>query len=358
MELKNAMKKSEQFVLDEISRLKYPDEHPFNGYPNTPESMPLQMLVVMHSIMNNDEFIKSCLKKCKAIESGSFSHHKYFQAINEVIWLYYMIVSLIENNSIDNLLKILDENICVYDNNKKFEYSLLLKDLESNENILINSEVKTLLCDPFTKEIDIKLIDGQKLVKPLFPKISCEEFLSSNPDAIELQACTHYYQTEQNIKRIINKCRGKKITDYSVFNIGIICINMATSLEEFYSYLFHKTKGVYSLLLNSEVDALVLISLDAHNDKKLDNIYSMGYIQTALIKPTSRNYRLCKLFRMDNYISQGNDIFEKAYLKGQKEYEKFKILNRDGFVNIIPIDASEEEIQEYINFLKSDTIRY
>jgi len=64
MELKNAMKKSEQFVLDEISRLKYPDEHPFNGYPNTPESMPLQMLVVMHSIMNNDEFIKSCLKKC------------------------------------------------------------------------------------------------------------------------------------------------------------------------------------------------------------------------------------------------------------------------------------------------------
>ena len=43
----------------------------------------------------------------------------------------------------------------------------LLRDIDSNKEYIVNSEVKTLTCDPFIKESGLKIIDGQKLIKPL-----------------------------------------------------------------------------------------------------------------------------------------------------------------------------------------------
>lgn len=346
-----------QYVTKELSMLDYPDGHPFNDYPKTPESMALQMIVMIKAFTNNDDLVKSFLKKCKSLENGQFSYVKFNQNISEVIWFYYLYISLVENNSIEMLKKIYDEDFEVYDNGKKFEYSFLLNTSNTNSKRIIASEIKTLTCDPFVKEGSLKLVDGQKLIKPLFPDLKDSEKLSEGTDAVILKSSTHYYQLEQNVKKIINKCRGNNLTDFLPFNIGIIFINNSTSFEEFYAYLFNSKRGIYDKLLKSNVDALVLISMDARNDLKLDNIYSMGYIQTVLINPSDDNKDLCKKLRIDNYIALGRKIDQEVYNLAQNEFGEFKLLCREGFVNIIPADSTEEEIQEYLKFLNGTSIR-
>lgn len=233
----------------------------------------------------------------------------------------------------------------------------MLDILGADKKRIITTEIKTLTCDPFVKEQSLKLTDGQKLVKPLFPDLKDSEVLSKDADSIVLESSTYYYQMEQNIKKIINKCRGNNLTKYSPFNIGVVFVNFSTSFEEFYAYLFNAERGFYSKLLNSNVDALVLISLDAYNDFYLENIYSKGYIQTALIKPTDENKALCNILRMDNYIAFEKSIDEEIYKIAQQEYGYYKMLCREGFVNIIPANSTEEEIQKYLTYLKNTTIR-
>lgn len=342
------------FVRQEIDKIKYPPNHPFNDYPSTPESMILELIVLIKALTNNDNMVRSFLKKCKSVENGNFSNVKYNQNTSEVIWFYYLYTGLIKSNALNSLIHIYDEDVAIFDNGKKFEFSFLISGCF---NCLVTSEVKTLTCDPFVKEIGLNCIDGQKLVKPLFPDLRGSQNLREDSSAVVLQASTYYYQLESNIKKIINKCRGNNISGHSLFNIGTVFINASTSFEEFYAYLFHQTKGLYQKLLESNVDALVLISMDAHNDFELNNIYSAGYIQTVLIKPTERNKRVCEVFRMDNYIALGKNIESVVYEKAQCEYGHYKILCREGFVNIIPQDATEDEINNYLLYLKSSNIR-
>lgn len=357
MDTKQLYDNAVKYVVEELSKLKYPDGHPFNDYPKTPESMTLQMIIMIKAFTNKDDLIKSFLKKCKSVENGQFSYVKFNQNINEVIWFYYLYISFMENDSIDLLQNIYDEEFAVYDNGKKFEYSFLLNTSDANCKRIITSEIKTLTCDPFVKEDSLNLVDGQKLIKALFPDLKDSEELSQDTDAVILKSSTHYYQMEQNVKKIINKCRGNNLTDFLPFNAGIIFINNSTSFEEFYSYLFNTKRGFYDKLLNSNVDALVLISMDARNDLKLDNIYSMGYIQTVLINPSEDNKELCRKLRIDNYIALGRKIDQEVYNLAQNEFGKYKLLCREGFVNIIPADSTEEEIQEYLKFLNGTSIR-
>ena len=107
----------------------------------------------------------------------------------------------------------------------------------------------------------------------------------------------------------------------------------------------------------SNVDALVLVSLDSRNDFELDNIYSMGYIQTILVKPSDANKKICEKLRIDTYIALGDAINEYVYEKAQAEYGKYKILCREGFLTIIPVDSTEEDIKEYLDYLKGTDIR-
>ncbi len=345
------------FVKSKLSNLDYPHNHPFNDYPKTPESMVLEMIVLIKAFTNKDDLVISFLKKCKSIEKGIFSYKKYNQNISEVIWFYYLYMGLLKTDSLNLLEEIFDENISIYDNEKKFEFSYLIAEDNSSSKYIVNSEVKTLLCDPFQKGNGLRCIDGQKLIKPLFQDLRDTAQLKTACNAIILQASTYYYQVEQNIKKIINKCRGNNISEYLPFNIGVLVINASTSFEEFYSYVFHRTKGVYKKLLQSNVDALVLLSMDARNDFELENIYSMGYIQTALINPTEINKKLCKQFHIDNYISIGEKVDSQIYKLGQNEYGHYKILCRDGFVNIIPLDATEKDIAQYLEYLKGTSVR-
>lgn len=357
MDVENTYKNAEKFVLNELEKLNYPKEHPFNDYPKTPESMILRFIIVIKALTNKDEMTISFLKKCKSIENGRFSYVKYNQSASEVIWFYYMYVGLAKTNSQKMLLDIYDEEIAIYDNDKKFEYSFLMRDDDGND-FVVAAEVKAITCDPFTKETGLRAIDGQKLIKPFFPALKESEVLKQESDAIVLQSSTYYYQTEQNIKKIIHKCRGNNLINKPVFNIGVLFINFSTSFEEFYSYLFHKTYGVYDKLLKSNVDAMVIVSLDSRNDLDLDNIYSMGYVQTLLVNPSDRNKKICEKLRIDTYIALGDEISEYAYENAQVEYGRYKILCREGFLNIIPFESTEEEINEYLNYLKGTDVRH
>ena len=111
------------FVKCELEKLNYPSNHPFNNYPNTPESMILELIILIKALTNKDDIVKSFLKKCKSIEGGVFSYIKYNQSISEVVWFYYLYIGLIKTNSVDMLQQIFDESISIYDNGKKFEYS-------------------------------------------------------------------------------------------------------------------------------------------------------------------------------------------------------------------------------------------
>jgi hypothetical protein len=344
---------AENYVMSQLKSLDFPEGHPFNDYPKTPESMPLKMIILIRIFTNRNDIVLNLLKKCKGIENDKFSFVKYNQGICESIWLYYLYSGIIQSDKIDSIVDIYDETKQVFDNAKKFEYSFLISGFA---NCLMASEVKAITCDPFDKEDGLKCVDGQKLIKPLFPNLRDSELLNKQKENIILKSSTYYYQLESNIKKIVNKCRGKNISGHDVFCVGTIFINASTSFEEFYSYLFHEKYGVYSKLLESNVDALVLFSLDAKNDMLLNNIYESGYVQTALIKPTPRNKSLCKAFRFDHYIAIGNNINEEAYKKGQEEYGYYKILCRKGYVNIIPQDTSEFEIDEYIKYLNSSDI--
>ena len=49
---------------------------------------------------------------------------------------------------------------------------------------------------------------------------------------------------------------------------------------------------------------------------------------------------------------------QSVYDLGQKEYMLFRIYNRDGYLNIIDDECSEEEIKAYQNELRKNYKRY
>jgi hypothetical protein len=66
-----------------------------------------------------------------------------------------------------------------------------------------------------------------------------------------LDASTHYRQISKNIKKIREKFDGNGSVPFKMINIGVIVVQFATSIEEFYSYMFHPTKGLIVELYNN-----------------------------------------------------------------------------------------------------------
>lgn len=342
---------AEEFVLKIIHEYNYPDGHPFNDYPCTPESMPIKMLIIIYCFTQNEKMIRSYAKKCKSIENGMFSAIKYNQEISELSWLYYLIVGVLEKNQI-NLSEIFDEEKAIIDNGKKFEYSFLL----NNPRCVAAFEVKTITCDPFIKE-GLEIIDGKKLVKPFFPQLKDCDYLKNQTESYILKSSTYYYQVEQNIKRIAAKCRGTNISGEKLYCFGVIFINASTSFEEFYSYFFNEKYGLSPFVYDSKIDVLTLVSFDAKNDFKFDNLYRNCYVQTFVVHPSEELLSICKALRLDNYIAIGNQINKYVLMRSKELFGKYKILCREGILNIIPANADEEEINKYVSYLKNHKIR-
>lgn len=352
MQIEQYYSESEKYVLELIENEGYPEEHPFNDYPDTPESMPITILVFVYMFTKNKDMIKDYVVKCKGVEKGVFSDVKYKQGISEISWLYYLLVGIIYNKKI-KLIDIFDENKKLINNDKKFEYSLLL----DSPSCITAIEVKAITCDPFFKEKGFSIEDGKKLIKPFFPQLKDSDFIKSQTDREILQSSTYYWQLEQNIKRIAQKCAGENISGNKLYCFGVIFINAATSFEEFYAYLFNEKYGLYHFVQDSKIDVLCLVSFDAKNDVKFDNIYKNGYVKTIIPHPSEELLEICKCLRMDNFIAVGDKINKYVLEKSKEEYGYYKILCREGFLNIIPDDASEDEINDYVTYLKNKEVQ-
>ena len=78
------------------------------------------------------------------------------------------------------------------------------------------------------------------------------------------------------------------------------------------------------------------------------DIYSEGILDS--FKPRG--------VKLDNIIQKEYDVRQSVYDLGQKEYMLFRIYNRDGYVNIIDDECTEEEIKAYQNELRKNYKRY
>ena len=81
------------------------------------------------------------------------------------------------------------------------------------------------------------------------------------------------------------------------------------------------------------------------------------FTQVSNLILQSTNKKICEKLHIDNYIALGKSINSEVYEKGQSEYGYYKILCREGFINIIPYDSTEKEIQQYVEYLKGTEIR-
>lgn len=294
------------------------------------------------------------LQKCNAVEDGVFSHLKFLEGIDEVLILYYILIV-----NMKNISSVIYEPNNIRQNDKTLEYSCVFS---YPMDCLINIEVKTMRCDPFIKEKDLKIYkvnDGSILIKKLVnDDVEYEKTLKEHSNAIELKNSTYYSAFNRNIKKIVAKFEGKKNIQCPMINIGFVCIHFSTSIEEFYTYMFHKEKGIYNSMEWGNLDALVLFVLDARNDILLQNIYEMGYVVTMLKNDTAINRNFMKMMRLDNYVLLGDKISKSVYDDAQGCVKLYRVLKRDGFLNILPFNVTEEEIEDYIKYLKSEAIRY
>lgn len=344
-----------RYILDELEKMTLPKEHPFLKYPQTPESRNLEFFIFLSMMFGKESKIpKQLLHKCNAVEDSKFSHMKYLEGIDETLILYYILVANMEKIS-----AVIYEPSQIWQNNKTLEYSCVFN---IPIKCMVNIEVKTMRCDPFAKETDLKINnvkDGSVLIKRLVnDDIEYEKLSNEHQDAIELKNSTYYSAFNRNIKKIIEKFDGKKNIQCPMLNIGFICIHFSTSMDEFYTYMFHNEKGIYRKLQWGNLDALVLFVLDARNDILLQNVYEMGYVATMLKNDTAINRKFMEIMRLDNYVLLGDTITKSVYDDAQKGSKLYKVLKRDGFLNILPYDSTEQSIENYVNYLKSDSIRY
>ena len=65
-----------------------------------------------------------------------------------------------------------------------------------------------------------------------------------------------------------------------------------------------------------------------------------------------------KMMRLDNYVLLGDKTLESVYDDAQSCAKLYRVLKRGGFLNILPFNVTEEEIEDYIKYLKSESVRY
>lgn len=272
-----------------------------------------------HNIyLGEQEVIIDYIKKCKAMEGNVFNFEKFNQAIMEPIILYYLVVNLIRSGI--PIYKILYEPE-VYRNGKKLEYSVLAGSTDGKIN-RINVEIKTLECDPLSKKNGIHYVkDGTKVVKALTSdEEKVTQIKEQYPDYICLEYKDYYRQFNKNVKKIIEKYTGETTQEYNNINLGFIVLNRASSIEEFYSFLYNKRSGLIKRILPENLDALILFSLDAVNTVILDNLLEKNYIQTIVFNASNRVMAYLRSLGLDNIIQKEYDVRQSVYDLGQKEY--------------------------------------
>lgn len=150
LEIMNRINDCKKYIKEAIQEARYPQGHPFlnQGFYNDYVFIILS-LIKYHLVENDliDDLIKN---KLRAIENEQFNLDKYYQGLSELTFFYYLLSGIINNGIFNKLAYIIHEPNSPYNKAKKLEYSFCFLD-----NSMLNVEIKTITCDPFSKEKDL-----------------------------------------------------------------------------------------------------------------------------------------------------------------------------------------------------------
>jgi hypothetical protein len=341
-------------IVSMLASLKYPKDHPFLSV-NSDDRSDLVLICYLKALLidllGNDTIIDSYIKKrLHSSTHNNFDILIFNQNMNELRFLYYLLIS-IYRSSIKDCLKGIDaENY----NDINIEYSLLLHtcDLPLRK---FNIEVKTLMCDPIFKEETIPFHDKQLFIMPYF-KSSIEENLSEiYPDAYFLKKSSWYRALNKRLKQINDKFKKNKYSSDVNVNIGVIDIEGSTSPNDFFVCMFNKEYGLYYKTDITNIDVIIFFSREQICDWTFSNIYQNGYVQTLLLKNTSGVKEYLELLRLDNYIDI--QIVENSDIS-KATYSKFMLIMRDGKYTFTSTDTTDVEINNYFDRIEKQEVYY
>ena len=331
---------AKNYIINKIKASNYPEGHPFlnsifeNGF--------LVCLIMVKLYVRETTFIDVYLEnKFRGLKNGKFDWESFYQGLNEFVIFYYLMNALFESELRKKIKQFCYEPIGPADNDKKLEYSFVFT-TDFMYDFNVNVEVKTITCDPFLRADGHRIEFDKKLIKRFFHDVDLTKFFSEEQlkDYIVLEDSTHRRQIGKNIKKINEKFKKYK----NAMNVGVIVIHFATSIEEFFAYLFHPQKGILYEADFNNIDCLIFFSMDnlTQIDMKRVHIFTMLFDERDSLKP------YLEALRLDNVVSINKKVSPDLMDYAKKEYGIYRYIGRNGISFFVPDDVSEEEINAYV----------
>lgn len=348
--IEDIQKEAEKKILNIIQASDYPKNHPFL-HKDFQNDFIFKMILLIDFIENNYSifkkskagkgFLNQLLEdKMKSVNNGNFDRKKFFENLSELTFLYYIITSLIVSKKIQYLKNIYNEPIPYLNSKHLLEYAFEFDFNGIHQNY--NIEIKTIKCDPLYEK---SFKNNQLVIKPLFPDTNLEEYFTKEElkNYEILEDLSHCRQINKNLKNINNKF----IPCVNGYNIGVIVFQFATSMEEVYSYLYHKEKGILKKNSFGSIDLIVFFSLTATPEPLMEDIYETGHIFSILNNDKMLKEDFIKNLRLDNFIGY-KDIFIIDELEKlvNREYIISKFIIRNDLMTFVSPNMNENELDE------------
>lgn len=290
-----------------------------------------------------DDYIN---KKFKSLNNGKFNYKSFNENLSEFSVFFYVFCGIYFRSKLYEIIDHLEYETNGA-NNKKYEYTFVLKD-----GTKLNFEVKALDCDPFSRDSSIfkdkKFRDGDILGKAYFPNTKLVDFISDKSYEIT-EISSNYRQLNKNVRRIKEKFELRNDKD---INIGVIVINYGTSREEFFAYLLNSKYGLINVQDFGNIDNLILFSMCSYTTLMMDEIYANEHIFSVTMKSDEYEKNIFNSLRLDNYIVE-NGIVDKRFDDFRnEEFSLYKYIMRNGFMTIQPYDIEDSSIDDELSELR------
>lgn len=333
-----------KFEILNVIKDRYPKNHIFkdNGFKFSAFLFCFAYSkLVCEKYLKNFEIMNDYInKKFISKFNGEFCSKTYNENLSEFTIFYYILTSIFVKSDLHNEIDRLD-----YEsegaNNKRYEYSFILKNGKK-----VNFEVKTITCDPLmNSELKLNLLkDGDLLYKTYFPGTNIEDYIDEEYICENNIISSNYRKTKKNIKKIREKFKSDSQDD---INIGVLCINYGTSVEEFISYIYNEEYGLIKKGITFDnVDNLIIFSMSSiANSLSLDELYDWNHVLSIC-----NNYNeIFQKLRIDKYIFSDGSINKKFKECVNDYYGIYKYIHRNGYVHIIPNYVDEETINGFFD---------
>lgn len=201
-------------------------------------------------------------------------------------------------------------------------------------------------------------MENKVIIKKFFNDVNISDYIDDKELSTSkvLEASTHFRQVSKNIKKIKEKFNGDCEVPIKMINIGVLVIQFATSIEEFYAYMFHPKKGLVHNMDFGNIDCLVFFSLTAKAELDMQDIYDNHHIFSIVFRKEKYIIDYLEKLRLDHIASYSNSIVYSPYKEeAEKEFGKYKLVNKNGFVFFTNYDKTDEETDCYIKYLMGES---